>query len=468
MDLAGPGTAAHAGAGKTGRGERLGVILVVLAVVATIFNDLPAILPVGELAPTASVYVFPLLLLYALTEPDRFTFPTVPTVLTILLLVVIVAGIAANYQDIARAYFKSRSGMSRVVTQGMSVVLGVLVCLMFYTFTRRGLLEPISRGARIALLIMAVAGALELASWYRLPGLTQMHEALSLVLHANSGTEYPQRLRTTAFEVSYAGVILTFVFPFALMGLPRHDWRRPLCIAVVILLVALAKSRTAMLVIGSQILLLAWFSLRDRFDRMMHLTTLGVLAAILILATPGTREAVTTSVSNLARYGSVAGLESQGEESVSNVTRLAGISAGMSMFRDRPLLGVGLGQYGFNYPGHVRAEDYRSWEVRRYVTSGDEGWPPAFSLHARIVAELGLLGYAIWCGLILPPLLKSLRSIDLDSLAGRAHLAVALTLAGWLLLGTSIDSFNFFGGWIALGVGYALPSSRRALRPEAP
>lgn len=456
---AGPGTDAK---------RRLGAFLIAAAVVATAFNDLRPLLPVGELAPTAVIYAFPLLLLYILTEPGRVTLPVLPTVLTLALFVVILAGIAANFAEISGASFKGRGGIGRVATQGMSVVLGLLVCVMFYNFARRGFLEAMSRGARITLLIMACVGLLELGSWYHLPGLEQAYEALSLVIHAESGPVYPQRLRSTAFEVSYAGVVLAFAFPFAIMGLPRGDRRRVLYVVLVLLLVSLSKSRTAMLVIGCQVLFLAWFSVRGRFDRIMHALTLGVFAAILVALSPGPRETLGTAVVNLALYGNPAGAARAAEENVSNVTRLAGISAGMSMFRDRPLLGVGLGQYGFNYANHVKAADYRSWEVRRYVTSAETEWPPTFSLHVRILAELGLLGYAIWCALLLPVLLRALRGIDLDTPTGRARLAVAQTLAGWLLLGMSIDSFNFFGGWIALGAGLALPAAARSAAAPPP
>lgn len=446
--------------------SRTAAVLVAAAVVATAFNDLRPLLPVGELGPTAVIYVFPLLLLHTLTEPEKLAFPVLATILAIGLFAVIVAGVAANFADVSGAYFKGRGGIGRVATQGMSVVLGLLVCLMFYNFTRRGFLEAMSRGARITLLIMGGVGLLELGSWYHLPGLTQTHNALATVIHAESGPVYPQRLRSTAFEVSYAGVVLAFVFPFALLGLPRGDRRRLLYLAIVAVLVTFARSRTAMLVIGSQALFLLWFSARERFDRILHGVTVAVFAAVLLTLNPATRETLGGAVTNLALYGNTAGAARQAEENVSNITRLAAIHAGLSMFRERPLLGVGLGQYGFAYPSHVGAADYRSWEVRRYVTSADPEWPPIFSLHVRILAELGLLGYAIWCALILPVLWRSLPRVDPGTLTGRAHLAVSQTLAGWLLLGTSIDSFNFFGGWIALGVGLALPRGR-APRPAA-
>ena len=74
--------------------------------------------------------------------------PVLPVVLAIALLVVIVAGITLNYDAIARAYFKGRSGMSRVITQVMSLSFGLLVALLFFNLARMNQLSAISRGAR--------------------------------------------------------------------------------------------------------------------------------------------------------------------------------------------------------------------------------------------------------------------------------------------------------------------------------
>ena len=43
-----------------------------------------------------------------------------------------------------------------------------------------------------------------------------------------------------------------------------------------------------------------------------------------------------------------------------------------------------------------------------------------------------------------------------------------MTLLGWLLLGISIDSFRFFGGWIAMGVMLALTKIDATRRDPQP
>lgn len=437
-------------------------VLVATAVIATIFNDLKPILPVGEMSSDAFIYVLPLLVLGLLRDPGQIEVPVLPVVLALALLVVIVTGITLNYDTIARAYFKGRNGMSRVITQVMSLSFGLLVALLFFNLARLNQLPAISRGARIALGIMAAVGLLEFGSWSLIPGLTQAHDALGLLIHSNSGIAYAQRLRMTAFEVSWAGVMLSFLFPFGMVTLGRGAWRMALYVALVLVLVVLSQSRTALLVIACQAGIFAWLLLRHRIDHLLHATTLALLAVTALLLSPGPRDAIVTRLSNMVEYGSLSGPDAdEVSENLSNVTRLAGIRAGMEMFREHPVAGIGFGQYGFNYPAHLQAEDFRSWEVRKFVTDAEEDWPPAFSLHVRLLAETGVIGYGIWLLLLGLPLIRSLRACDMTTLAGRGHAAVAMTLSGWMLLGLSIDTARFFGGWIALGVGLALPVPAR-------
>ncbi|WBU63487.1 O-antigen ligase family protein [Paracoccus aerodenitrificans] len=433
-------------------------MLVIMLLVATIFNDITPFLPVGEMAKDGFIYLFPIAFGLFLLRPRQIRFPAAFTAIFLIFIAVIVTGVVLNYDEISTAYFKGRSGMSRVITQGMVVVLGPLVSLLFYNLAHRGQMRDISRGAEITLWVMAVVGFLELMSWYSIPGLTQLYDTLSIAIHAGN-EDYANRLRTAAFEASWAAVMVSFVFPFAMTR--ATPVKLVVYSLIVIAIMGLAQSRTAMLVIGIQFTVLAAAFFRHRKDYFIYGATVACLVAMAILTTPGLGQSVTEKFSNLIEYGSTEGLidTTPGAiENASNVTRLAAIRAGMSMFRERPLIGVGFGQYGFHYPSHIHMDDMRSWEVQRYVTEGDTqlGWPPAYSLHVRMLSETGMLGYSMWLMIILPVLFRSLIMADGRSYLGRMHLAVAMILIGWMLLGVSIDSFRFFGGWIALGVGLAL------------
>jgi O-antigen ligase len=444
--------------------QRLGVAVVVLTIVASVFNDTPALLPLGELSKEAIIYVVPLAALYLFYRPGQVQVPYALVALVGIFFACVAAGLVFNYEDIATAYFKGRSGISRVFTQGLSLAFVFIIALVFYNYAVRGYLRAISGAAALALLTMGAIGVLEMGSWVNLPLLTQAYDTLSLVLHADS-LDYPfARLRATAFEASWAAVMLTFVFPFAIAGASRRT--RPILLGLTIVLIAAAQSRTAMLAIGMQFMLLGFIYFRTRADRLVFLGAAASVAALTLFAVPGLEQRIGTRIANLIEYGSMSGAidPDAGDVNVSNVTRLAAIRAGLDMFKERPVFGVGLGQYGFHYPRFIQAEDLQSWEVRSYISAieDDHGWPPAYSLHVRLLAETGAVGYAVWLAMIVPLLVRSLRHASDRTLIGRMHLAVAMTLGGWLLLGVSIDSFRFFGGWIALGVAYGLPDAALA------
>ncbi len=438
--------------------------VLVLSVVLLAFNDLPAILPLGELSSDAFIYAVPVLALCLLRSPGGIAVPARLLYFAGAFGACVLLGIAVNYPEIAGAYFKGRSGFGRVATQSLTFSLGLLISLLFYNFAKRGMVASIVKGARVAVLVMTVVGIFEVASWYSVPGLTQINEALLIVLHAQSGVEYVHRLRTTAFEVSWAGVMLTFFFPFATISIDGRRSATLLYSGLVTVLVVLSQSRTSLLVFGFQALVLFCYNVRGRLDWMMHAIALGSLVALLLATSTTFYDRAAETLTNVVEYGRFEPPDDGLDTNVSNITRAAAVRAAESMFRERPLLGFGFGQFGFHYTTYLEAGDFRSYEVRDYASDSGERWPPVYSVHARLLAETGLMGYAVWLGFILMLLARSSRIImqaGVDTRLAAVHVALAMTLAGMLLLGASIDSFRFFGGWIAIGVALGIPNGSR-------
>lgn len=449
--------------------DPIGRLVVILAIVSMAFNDLPPLLPIGELQNDAFIYMLPVMLLYLFRHPSDVELPLPFVGLIGLMLLAIAIGIAINADSILAASFKGRSGVGRIITQSMVLAFGLLIVLLFNDLARRGFVPTISLGARIAVFTMAFFGVLEIGSWVNLPGLTQVHGLLGAFVHGGTGLPYANRLRMTAFEVSWAGVMLTFFFPFGMIGL-RREWHRFAYVALVLAMVVLTQSRTALLVILLQTLLMLWKTLSRRVDVLIFAALAAMLGLVLLLMTPSVSERIATAASNVVTYGRLSGPSvADGPENFSNVTRLASVRASLGMFSEHPFFGVGYGQYGFRFTEYLQAEDYRSWEVRDlYAVSSEPTWPATYSLHARLLAETGLVGYLVFLAMILPALVGALRRSNPDDPVGRMHLAVAMTLFGWLPLGISIDSFRFYGGWIAIGVGLALLAAERRPRPGRP
>jgi hypothetical protein len=132
------------------------------------------------------------------------------------------------------------------------------------------------------------------------------------------------------------------------------------------------------------------------------------------------------------------------------------------LWRQHPLLGFGLGQYGFHFRGAVPAWGLRSWEVAKYFQPsqvGLDGLPPSFSLFSRLGAELGTLGFLAW---VLAPI-YAIRCALIRS-PGPLTTLLVCALASQFWTGLSLDSFRnvYYWLWLAALLALVRPSSVRA------
>lgn len=130
--------------------------------------------------------------------------------------------------------------------------------------------------------------------------------------------------------------------------------------------------------------------------------------------------------------------------------RVAFWQAGLEIFSEHPVLGVGLDNAGFFFPqkltpyGWTMAEPYKM-----YYSSA---LPNTLSLWVRLLAETGILGFALFTSFLYlmwqssVPLVKSSRQLQ-----RAAGLAGQMVLIGLLMEGLSLDTFALPYYWISLG-----------------
>ncbi len=115
------------------------------------------------------------------------------------------------------------------------------------------------------------------------------------------------------------------------------------------------------------------------------------------------------------------------------------------MFVTSPVFGVGGGQYGFKVEENLPEWAFESWEVRKAIGSQD-GLLPIYSLHVRILAELGILGLLAWAFNWASLWKRLLRS---PHWARKTSLLTCLYI---FLTGLSSGSFRPPATWVLLGV----------------
>lgn len=116
---------------------------------------------------------------------------------------------------------------------------------------------------------------------------------------------------------------------------------------------------------------------------------------------------------------------------VASSGRMAPVLAALEMARDRPLIGVGPGAFRFHYmPYKLRIlDDYGRLLRGTFGTMFGE----VHNDHVQILAETGVIGYALFLAAVVV-LVRAVRSAPRDDPRGRVVSALALPLAGTLLV----------------------------------
>jgi len=160
---------------------------------------------------------------------------------------------------------------------------------------------------------------------------------------------------------------------------------------------------------------------------------------------------------------------------ISNYSRLGSLVTALRIAMANPVFGVGFGQYGFHMPKFFPEWAWKSIEIRFWADSAaDTPWPPVLNLHARLAAESGFPGLALWAALWLTVLLRAGRRLAafVRTADPRAWQALALFTGvfGVSLSGAISDSFRSFSYWIVLGAAWAFldaAAGEKAARPPA-
>ncbi|MEI7989580.1 MAG: O-antigen ligase family protein, partial [Chloroflexota bacterium] len=163
----------------------------------------------------------------------------------------------------------------------------------------------------------------------------------------------------------------------------------------------------------------------------------------------------------------------QGEEFyMSNVSRFGSQQTAYNIGLDHPIIGVGFGQYGFYMPYYLPDYAYNNPEIIIYASFLDNtAWAPAHGLFARLLAEIGFIGLALFV-MIWATFLWSCWSTyrvlnKINPGLSSIGLALILSTLGVLMVGFTADTFRFFGYWFTLAVGWYYFETPRLLKKEA-
>jgi putative inorganic carbon (hco3(-)) transporter len=274
------------------------------------------------------------------------------------------------------------------------------------------------------------------------------------IVDVNNLGESTERLAGPIGDPNFFAQVMLVLVPLALDRIFRERSLvlralAAFCLAVSLITIAGTYSRGAYLGLFAVAGILLW---RYR----PHPILLPALVAAVIFAVPFVPEQYVERFTSLA--DNIPGVEGNGpkEADPSLQGRTSEAIAAAMMFRDHPLLGVGLGNYNTLY---LRYSTIIGIDARLENRS-------AHSLYLEIAAERGLLGLTLF-GFIVYAMFSGLRRADRDLTAAGLHdeagmvYALSAGMVSYMLTSTFLhDAYpRYF--WLLLGICLAAPNVAR-------
>ena len=133
--------------------------------------------------------------------------------------------------------------------------------------------------------------------------------------------------------------------------------------------------------------------------------------------------------------------------------------AQLQVFKEHPIVGVGLGQQAYyskyHYPPWAATSNYefKLW----YKNPNVRNFPPGYNLYIRILAENGIIGFLIFALIIATTLYKSIQLyFKKDLIKNILGVVLTISIVGIAINWLQIDTYRLYGFWLFLAILYAV------------
>lgn len=148
--------------------------------------------------------------------------------------------------------------------------------------------------------------------------------------------------------------------------------------------------------------------------------------------------------------------------------RIAYWEFGFNVFQESPIIGVGLGNTGFQFEENLAPYAHTLVEMMDILDYDNPNFPNPKNLWIRLLAETGIIGFALFCTWIVLMLVAGiLISTYPRSFYRMMGFAGILAFIAFVIEGFSLDSFALPQMWIVFGLVTAAwwDSERRSTNP---
>ena len=440
------------------------------------FNEFKGLSFLGEYSNEAAAYFFIVGFLVLIVEQivlKKIIFPLryVPIFLFAVYISWTIISSLINLPGLLDSNLKGTGGVNRFIRQLISLLLCSSVFLYFYinVLRKKSVKEIFLFIRKILLISFAVVfsyGFLEVV--YSKVGIGAVKPIMQLygfLPFFDITSYYNDRISSVSFEAPFLAIYLITVagWMFSYILTEKHVFKYIPAFCI-LFLTYFSGSRTALIIVTFQIFLFALVLMRQKKYRryMVYFGGVAVIGVAVFLSTArqGVLKDISEKVDSLDFKKNLL-------ENVSNRSRFGMQVAQWEVFKEHPIIGVGLGQQAyysrFHYPAWAVTDNYefRLW----YKNPNVKNFPPGYNLYVRILAEHGLVGIFLFLSFVAVCIWEAIKIFNSKN---KEHsilgMVLALTLIGLSINWLQSDTYRFYGFWLSLAILY---SAKRIIDKEA-
>lgn len=311
-----------------------------------------------------------------------------------------------NWNNIVNNIFKQRTGIEKMFLQIMVILLVFILIIVIFSLLKNLsekysyylINENIKKCIKYLTIFMIVYCTLQYINMNiaRVP----IFDYLEFFTRNNSSVY--SRIRFVSYEASWFGMNLVIILSFLLSDINRNPKSINLWVQLILVFFFIMESNSRFSLLISIIIVVINFTLNIyRLSKKNKLLLFGIGLIFIALIIGIVFFTQIDSIKNnylINTLDSIINYEGTNYE-VSNSARYGMTDAAIKMGKDN-ILGVGIGQYGFEHTQYFN-NDYYTWQTYKWASEDFSAWPTVHNLYARIFSELGIIGLISWINIFI-------------------------------------------------------------------
>lgn len=382
----------------------------------------------------------------------------------ILLIIWSLVATILNSSNILEYFFKKTTGVERFINQyGALIICTILLPITFYNaFFTLDINKLFFRIRKILLASLTIVLAYAFIEVLIVKfGMVDLKIKVLNIFDYFPFTEAKidprsSRISSVSFEAPALGTYLLSIsgWMFSYIITSNSKWKYIPTIIVVVL-AFLSGSRAAFFITIIQALIFIAILLRNtRHSKTFLKTSFSFMLVSFVLFGVYSKE-ITGYVKNEIQSFKL----DDKQHANSNKSRFGIQQAMLKVFLENPVAGTGYGLQAFEsrkyYPVWAKRNN---WEFRvMYLNQNDERFPPGYNIYLRFLSETGLVGFLIFCGLLIQVFLWCYNNFNKHNLYS---IVILISMIGFSMNWLKMDSLRIYAFWLCLALIFLMESKK--------